>query len=136
MMVKNDTERAQWWAKQREQFANPDGVVHTAGGKDYVRNLPKRCPQCDGIFYAYQIIGHEKQPYLQDSEPPLGQHLFGTRDTCGYPSCRDHEEEHQMRRVIEYDDAHRVHPAEQAPRPQLVRGKGKPTKLQPLRDIQ
>ena len=108
----------------------PDGTIVTVGGLDFTRTLPKQCPQCKQTFWAYQAVGHEKQPYREDPEPYPGQTRCGARETCDDPNCQDAEQEHQMQRRIEFRKRHVITTIpEPSSKPRLVRGNGK---LQPL----
>ena len=98
MSVSNGTERKAWYDQLRAKFAEPDGTVEVRDdGREYARTLAKVCPQCEVVFYTYQQIGHERQPYRQDPDPSKGQ-IVQSRETCGSPRCWDQEMEYQSKR--------------------------------------
>ena len=80
---------------QKARFAAPGTERLERGGLVYVRNLGKRCPWCRDVFFAYQVEGHERQPYQVDPEPQDGN---GVRETCGHPKCHDAEDMRQFER--------------------------------------
>jgi len=89
---------------QKARFASPGTERLERDGKVFIRNLGKRCPWCRDVFFAYQVEGHERQPYQIDSDPDYGN---GARETCGHPMCHDAEDDYQFARRKGFRDERR-----------------------------
>ena len=104
-MLTTDREHQQWRDEQKARFAQPGTEREERHGKVLIRNLGMRCPWCLGIFFGYQVEGHEREPYTIEAEPVDG---LMQRQTCGNPLCHQAEEDHQFQRrqTIRQDRAH------------------------------
>ena len=126
-MVKNNEERYRWFKAQKDLFAQPGCEATEVNGKLFARTLAKICPHCGDTFYAYQVLGRERQPNRQDPMP-VQRDLAQTRETCGSPKCWDDEIAVQFRRTLA---SHRrpAAPASSTPEPKLQRrGQAQPLK--------
>ena len=95
-MIQNKAQQEAWFAEQKEAWAHPN----TEQNSDrYARTLPKRCPCCGGIFFAFQKEGFEQEPYKQDPDSYHGEIV---RETCGDPTCWDNEDMYQFRKRVQH----------------------------------
>ena len=96
-------------------------------GRAWVQNLPKVCPWCGSVFFAYQLEESPQRPYQMDPEPPIvNDSAAGQRETCGHPLCWKSEQTHQVERSPAYvrarDGLYNKPTEEAAPAPKKAGG--------------
>ena len=91
-------------------YANPNFEPETSpfSGRVFIRDWPKRCPQCEEYFYARRLETDCHEPWQKDPDPPMvhlpgqGAISSGLRATCGDPMCYRLEHRHQASRSAAY----------------------------------
>lgn len=80
-----------------QMFRTPDNSIQVIAGRRFARNLAKRCPWCQEIFYTYQDQDAPEEPGRVDPDP-APRSMIGQRETCWHHLCQKAEQEHQFRR--------------------------------------
>lgn len=87
-------------ATARERDAHPDLTPKMWRGIEFTKTLPLRCPWCRNVFYIWQAVGGETEPYNDPTAiqtPGKGQ-----RYTCGHPICWEREQNWQVKQSEDF----------------------------------
>lgn len=116
--------------KRIDRLAQPDGeAVMGRGGAEWARTHVLRCPWCPRTFFGFEPVEHPLEPYrVHEPTNPLDG---GMRETCGDPSCHEHESLRQWKRAKAYRES--LPGGKPAEKPQEPKQPEKPRGLLPIR---
>jgi len=119
--------RLDWAEEQKARSREADANPRTYRGREFTRTLALACPWCSNVFFVWQAVGCETQPYDDPGTiQPTGK---GQRYTCGHPICWDREQVYQMKQTEDYKNTCENYWKSKEPQVSTTKPKAKLTKL-------
>lgn len=116
-----------WAAEQKARYEHADAEPRMHHGKEFTKTLALACPWCSSVFFTWQAVGAETEPYV---DPTTFRDGMGQRHTCGHPICHEKEQVYQMKQTKDYKKSCDEYYASKEKKPEVsFKPKAKLTKL-------